>query len=96
MKQQKETLSNVRNSAAGGLKLLDPAAVKERRLTFIAYDLEPTGDEVPSYFPATQSESLRKLKEWGFITSSPWRTCNTAKEVSLSVDLYTVLVRIVS
>ena len=64
--------ANPRNTAAGGLRQLDPEACRARGLTFFAHGAanarEITGTQ-------TQSELLRKLNEWGF------RTCPDVRKV---------------
>ena len=52
---------NPRNTAAGSLRQLDPAAVAERKLDFWAYGIGKTDGAIP----ATQTEALAWLKELG-------------------------------
>jgi DNA ligase (NAD+) len=70
-------LANPRNATAGTLKQLDPKAVAERRLDFIAYDVAPTGDvESGSHW-----ETLSRLREYGLPTSREAAFCPTIEDV---------------
>lgn len=67
---------NPRNSAAGTLKLQDPAEVARRPLLFIAYGLR-----MASGGPDSQHGNLAKLRELGFPVSQHVRRCSTVAEV---------------
>ena len=54
--------ANPRNTAAGGLRQLDPKATAERGLSFFAYAI----GEYAAPEPHTQMELLEKLREFGF------------------------------
>jgi DNA ligase (NAD+) len=54
--------ANPRNTAAGGLRQLDPKATAERGLSFFAYAI----GEYAAPEPQTQIELLAKLREFGF------------------------------
>jgi DNA ligase (NAD+) len=58
-----KTLANPRNGAAGSLRQLDPKITAQRPLSFFAYGLGITRDWA---IPATHSQSLQALKEFGF------------------------------
>jgi DNA ligase (NAD+) len=60
------TLANPRNGAAGSLRQLDPAITAKRRLSFFAYAV---GVVEGGKLPATHSETLQRLREWGFPVS---------------------------
>jgi len=62
---------NARNSAAGAVRVLDPATTAARRLDFFAYYLLVDG-KVPF---AKHSESLQTLKQLHFRASDDWRLC---------------------
>src|SRR5712691_4480060 len=62
---------NARNSAAGAVRVLDPAITAERRLDFFAYYLLVDG-KVP--FPK-HSDSLQALKQLRFRASDDWKLC---------------------
>ncbi|KAJ8905137.1 hypothetical protein NDN08_001647 [Rhodosorus marinus] len=87
LKKEHKSISNVRNSAAGALKLTDPDMVAARRLTFIAYDLalarglDGSDPIVARGFPTSQSEALHRMIPWGFNTSTEWRVCRTSQEI---------------
>lgn len=74
----KKLFANPRNCAAGTLRQLDPAIVKERNLDIFVFNLEVlTGDRTFS----SHSESLAWLAEQGFTMSPDYRLCQTADEV---------------
>jgi DNA ligase (NAD+) len=54
-------LVNPRNGAAGSLRQLDPKLTARRPLAFYAYSTA-----TPDHLPATQFETLVRLKDWGF------------------------------
>jgi DNA ligase (NAD+) len=56
-------LANPRNGAAGSLRQLDPAITARRRLSFFAYAV---GVVEGGQLPPTHSQTLAKLREWGF------------------------------
>jgi DNA ligase (NAD+) len=55
--------ANPRNAAAGGLRQLDPAVTRRRRLRFFAYTVEPIEGRLDA---GTQHELMRLLESWGF------------------------------
>jgi DNA ligase (NAD+) len=59
-------LANPRNGAAGSLRQLDPAITAKRRLSFFAYAI---GAVAGGELPPTHSQTLQKLREWGFPVS---------------------------
>jgi DNA ligase (NAD+) len=64
IEQGEKTFANPRNAAAGSLRQLDSRVTASRRLCFFAYAIaEANNIEKPF---VTHSESLKKLKEWGF------------------------------
>ncbi len=62
---------NARNSAAGAVRVLDPAITAQRKLDFFAYYLFVDG-KVPY---AKHSESLQVLKQLRFRASDDWKLC---------------------
>src|SRR5271168_906666 len=61
-----------RNSAAGAVRVLDPAITAARRLDFFSYYFLVDG-KVPF---AKHSESLQLLKQLHFRASDDWKLCN--------------------
>jgi len=69
---------NARNSAAGAVRVLDPAITAARRLDFFAYYLLVDG-KVPF---ARHSESLQALKQLRFRASDDWKLCSGIEAVT--------------
>jgi DNA ligase (NAD+) len=55
--------ANPRNAAAGGLRQLDPAVTRKRRLRMFAFHIEPIEGRLRA---RTQWETLELLAQWGF------------------------------
>ena len=71
--------ANPRNSAAGGLRQLDPKVTEARRLRFFGYAVAlPDGQKLPV---ATQSELLELLASWGIPVAPHHRRCATMDDV---------------
>ena len=68
---------NARNSAAGAVRVLDPAITAQRKLDFFAYYLFVDG-KVPF---AKHSSSLEALKQLRFRASDDWKLCAGIEEV---------------
>jgi DNA ligase (NAD+) len=59
--------ANPRNAAAGGLRMLDPALTRRRRLRMFAFAVEPIEGSLK---PRTHWEVLDLLESWGFQVES--------------------------
>jgi DNA ligase (NAD+) len=68
---------NARNSAAGAVRVLDPAITAQRKLDFFAYYLFVDG-RVP--YPK-HSDSLQVLKQLRFRASDDWKLCAGIEKV---------------
>ena len=62
-----KVLANPRNGAAGSLRQLDPRITAQRPLAFYAYAV---GIVEGAPLPPTHSQTLAKLREWGFPVSA--------------------------
>jgi DNA ligase (NAD+) len=71
--------ANPRNSAAGALRQLDPAATARRPLRFFAYAAALPDDEPPD--APTQWALLDRLAEWGFPVAPRRERCATIDDV---------------
>ncbi len=70
---------NPRNTAAGAVRQLDPASTATRPLRFFAYGL---GETVGWSVPATQSELMDALADYGFPVSRDRRVARGAADLS--------------
>ena len=83
-KLNKEPLfANPRNAAAGSVRQLDSKITAKRNLDFMAYFIPNPRD----YGIKTQEESLKFLKELGFVTNYKLNTvAHTAKEIIKDIE----------
>ena len=80
--ENKPLFSNCRNAAAGSVRQLDPNVTASRNLLMFCYGLG--GMEGISF--ETHSESLLKMKEWGFNLNPNYKVCSSVSEVSDYID----------
>ncbi len=73
----KKLFANPRNCAAGTLRQLDPAIVKERRLSLFVFNIQ----EARGITFSRHSESLQWLSDQGIRVIENIRLCHTAEEV---------------
>ncbi len=69
--------ANPRNAAAGSLRQLDASITAERKLCYFAYGW----GEVSAPLAETQSGSIAKLAEWGFVTNPRLQTTKNVAEI---------------
>ncbi len=79
-------LANPRNTAAGSLRQLDPAAVAERKLDFWAYGVGETDDGLA---PTSQTEALVYLNDLGFPTGPNHARFEDIEDVIAFCDSWT-------
>ena len=86
--------ANLRNTAAGTMRNLDPALVSKRRLGAFVYQLVDVGrahGSAPTHAEAhvgadsrvgpTHAETLESLASWGLPVESHWKRCTNIDEV---------------
>ena len=82
--QGKQIFANARNAAAGSLRQLDSRITAERKLsTFIYYLMEPE-----KFGVTTQSETLEKMRSWGFKVNPDYRVAHNMDEIRAYIDEY--------
>jgi DNA ligase (NAD+) len=72
------TFANPRNTAAGGIRQLDPKATAERKLSFYAYAVGEIDTDAP---PQTQHELLEYLHALGFRVNENARRVSSIRDV---------------
>jgi DNA ligase (NAD+) len=73
--------ANARNTAAGTIRLLDSRVTAKRGLAAWMYSIAESRK-----LPATQAETLERLRALGLPTHPHWRRCATFEEVRSVVD----------
>jgi DNA ligase (NAD+) len=81
--------ANPRNAAAGGLRQLDPALTKRRRLRMFVYALEVIEGRSDA---RTQSEILDLLAGWGFQVEPHRKRLASLEEVQTQIEQYENLI----
>ena len=69
--------ANPRNCAAGTIRQLDSSVVKERKLSFFAFNIQ----DIEGLTFASHSESLEWLESQGVKVVYDYKTCHTADQV---------------
>jgi DNA ligase (NAD+) len=75
------TFANARNTAAGTIRLLDSRVTAKRGLAAWMYSIAESRK-----LPATQAETLERLRALGLPTHPHWRRCATFEEVRTAVE----------
>jgi DNA ligase (NAD+) len=81
--------ANPRNSAAGGLRQLDPALTRKRRLRMFVFGVEAIEGRPQA---RTHSEELELLARWGFQVEPNHKRFDTLAEVQAEVESYEALI----
>jgi DNA ligase (NAD+) len=84
-KQGEPPFANPRNSAAGGLRQLDPALTRKRRLRMFVFAVEAVEGRLPV---RTHTEELDLLAEWGFQVEPNRKRFTTLEEVQAAIEGY--------
>jgi DNA ligase (NAD+) len=88
-KEGEPPFANPRNSAAGGLRQLDPALTRKRRLRMFVFAVEAVEGRLPI---RTHSEELDLLAEWGFQVEPNRKRFGTLEEVQAAVEGYEAII----
>jgi DNA ligase (NAD+) len=88
-KQGEPPFANPRNSAAGGLRQLDPALTRKRRLRMFVFAVEAVEGRLPV---RTHTEELDLLAEWGFQVEPNRKRFGTLEEVQAAVEGYEAII----
>jgi DNA ligase (NAD+) len=81
--------ANPRNAAAGGLRQLDPALTRKRRLRMFVFAVEAIEARMPA---STHSEELALLSKWGFQVEPNHKCFDSLDEVQAAVSDYEALI----
>ncbi|MDX2193749.1 MAG: NAD-dependent DNA ligase LigA [Gemmatimonadales bacterium] len=85
-----DPLANPRNAAAGGLRQLDAAETRRRRLRFFAFQVVPLEGALTA---TTHGEVLERLAAWGFSIEPHHRRCADLAEVQAMADAWEERIR---
>jgi DNA ligase (NAD+) len=88
-KEGEAPFANPRNSAAGGLRQLDPALTKKRRLRMFVFAVEAIEGKLAA---RTHSEELDLLSQWGFQVEPNRKRFGTLEEVQAEIESYEALI----
>jgi DNA ligase (NAD+) len=89
VKEGETPFANPRNAAAGGLRQLDPALTRKRRLRMFVFAVEAIDGKLPA---ATHSEELELLAQWGFHVEPNHKRFDTLEAVQAEIDDYEALI----
>ncbi|HEX6105126.1 MAG TPA: NAD-dependent DNA ligase LigA, partial [Gemmatimonadales bacterium] len=81
--------ANPRNAAAGGLRQLDPAITRKRRLRFFAFAVEPIEGTIAA---RTHWQVLDLLERWGFPVESHRECLPTLDEAQARITTFEELI----
>jgi DNA ligase (NAD+) len=82
-------LANPRNAAAGGLRQLDPALTRRRRLRLFAFSIEPIEGRIEA---TNHWEVLDLLERWGFPVEPNRRRFANLAEVQAQISAFESLI----
>jgi DNA ligase (NAD+) len=88
-KEGEAPFANPRNTAAGGLRQLDPALTKKRRLRMFVFAVEAIEGRLAA---TTHTEELDLLSKWGFQVEPNRKQFKTLAEVQAQIDEYEALI----
>ena len=88
-KDGEEPFANPRNSTAGGLRQLDPALTRRRRLRMFVFAVEAIEGRLSA---RTHSEELDLLAQWGFQVEPNRKRFSTLAEVQAEIESYEGLI----
>ena len=88
-KEGEPPFANPRNSAAGGLRQLDPALTRKRRLRMFVFAVEAIERRLPI---RTHTEELDLLAEWGFQVEPNRKRFHSLEEVQIAIEGYEAII----
>ncbi|MFL5401745.1 MAG: NAD-dependent DNA ligase LigA [Gemmatimonadales bacterium] len=88
-KQGEQPFANPRNSAAGGLRQLDPALTRKRRLRMFVFAVEAIEGRLSA---GTHWEELDLLAQWGFQVEPNRKRFPTLEAVQAEIEGYEALI----
>ena len=83
-----EPFMNPRNACAGTIKQLDPAAIAQRELVFIAHGRGEVSGGGAGGFAGSHTDFCDKIKALGLPVSRHTTVCNTLDEILAAIDSF--------